>query len=195
MVENIINLLRGVVDNDYIIVGLLSILPLIEVRGAVPIGIAMGINPFLCILISSACGAISVIPNMIFVKPFINKLKETRLLRGFAVGFENEIGLKAEKINKKQFGKYFGVFSFVSLPLPLTGGYTGSTVAVFMNLNFWYSVVAIFFGNIVASSILTILSIYFREQIDIIILILTILFVFSLLVYIYKTIKRRIDRR
>ena len=192
MVNNIINFLRIVFDNDFVIVGLLSVLPLIEVRGAVPVGIAMDVNPFLCIFISSLFGTLSVIPNMIFIEPFIDKLKKTKLFCKAISSFEIDITNKAKKIDKKHFGKYFGIFSFVALPLPFTGGYTGSTIAVFMNLKFWYSVLAIFLGNICASSLLTILSIYFKEQIDIIILVLTILVLFSLLIYIYKMIASKL---
>ena len=101
MVENIIAFLRQALLNDELAVLLLSVLPMIEIRGAVPIAIGMDMNVFLAIFLSVLGATLAVIPNMIFVKPFIKYLKGTKLMKEIAENFENDVNKKSEEINKK----------------------------------------------------------------------------------------------
>ena len=188
MVNNIINLFRSIISNDYIIVSLLSVMPLIEVRGAVPVAVAMQLNPYLVVLISSLVGTLAVIPNMIFVKPILDKLKDSKLYL-LVDSFEKEVLKKGKKINtKSNTAKYISLALFVALPMVFSGAYTGSTIAVFMGLNTAKSLASILIGNVLSSTIMLVLSMYFVEQIDVVVEVVTIIFAATILVYVSKII-------
>lgn len=200
MVENIIAFLRQALLNDELAVLLLSVLPMIEIRGAVPIAIGMDMNVFLAIFLSVLGATLAVIPNMIFVKPFIKYLKSTKLMREIAENFESDVNKKSEEIAKKteikrykNLSKYIAVAMFVAVPVPFTGAYTGSTLAVFLGLNPVKSLMAVMVGNIVSAGLVALLSIYFKQHLDIIIAILAIVVLFAFLVYAYNLVfKKRI---
>lgn len=200
MVENIIAFLRQALLNDELAVLLLSVLPMIEIRGAVPIAIGMDMNVFLAIFLSVLGATLAVIPNMIFVKPFIKYLKGTKLMKELAENFENDVNKKSEEINKKtevkrykNLSKYIAVAMFVAVPVPFTGAYTGSTIAVFLGLNPVKSLIAVMAGNVISAGLIALLSIYFKQHLDIIIAILAIVVLFAFLVYVYNLVfKKRI---
>lgn len=193
MLENIVELLRGVVANDELSVILLSILPMIELRGAIPIAIGMGLHPAKALILALLGTSIAIIPNMIFVKPFLMSLKKSRLFRQLVENFEFDINAKANEINKnsskkrfRNLAKYIAITLFVAVPLPFTGAYTGSTLAVFVGLGNVKGFIAVVVGNVIAGSILTLLSVYFNEHLDLIVGILAVLVVFAFLSYAYS---------
>lgn len=198
MLENIINFLRGVIQDDNWSVLLLSILPMIELRGAIPIAIGMGVQPFKALLLAAVGSSIAIIPNIVFVKPFLVALKQSRFFKRIVDNFESditnktsEINRKAEKKKFKNLAKYVAIAAFVAIPLPFTGAYTGSTLAVFLDLDLKKSFIAVTIGNIIAGSIITLLSVYFSEHLDIVIWILAVIVIFAFLVYIYRLLFRK----
>lgn len=193
MVENIIAFLRQAVQSDELSVLLLSVLPMIEIRGAVPIAIGMEMNVFLAIFLSVLGSTLAVIPNMIFVKPFVNYLKSTKFMKNIAENFEADVNKKSGEINKKSLAKkhqnlakYVAVTMFVAVPVPFTGAYTGSTVAVFLGLNPIKSLLAVAIGNLISGVIIAVLSLYFKQHLDIIITLLAVLVAFAFVTYAYK---------
>ena len=134
---------------------LLSMIPIIELRGAIPLGMGLGI-PYGKSLLLSIVGA-SVPPFfIIFLIEYVFKI-----LRRFDF-FDRLI----TKINEKTLSKkdqidkygYLGLLLFVGIPLPGTGAWTGTLLAVLLNLNKFKSLVAIIFGNILAGLIVATLS-------------------------------------
>ena len=77
-------------------------------------------------------------------------------------------GEDVRRARKKTFGKLLGVFLFVAVPLPLTGVWTGTAIAVFLGLKKWQTILAAFAGNTVAGVIILLVSEVFFEYLDIV---------------------------
>ena len=145
---------------NYLMVLAISMVPVIELRGAIPIGLySFGLDIVPVTLLS-------LIGNLIPV-PFL-VLFGGKVLRYFA-SFEKfgrpfrkilEIGEK--KVAKMNSGAkralFWGLFLFVAIPLPGTGAWTGALIASFLNFKFKDSILAILGGVITAGIIMSIFS-------------------------------------
>lgn len=89
---------------------------------------------------------------------------------------------------RKDFKKMLGVFVFVAIPVPLTGVWTGSAVASIIGLPYPKAVISVILGNLTASSIIIVLSIFFSAYIDYIIAALFIIAALVIVVLIIKII-------
>lgn len=141
---------------EYLWVFLISMVPVVELRGAVPIGVGMGL-PLLPTYI------VAVIGNMVPV-PFILLLAKavllwcTRLPGALAKPFQwiYQKGVKGgQKLQSTAgHGIYWALFLFVAIPLPGTGAWTGCLAATLLNLKFWPSVLAVLCGVMTAGVIM-----------------------------------------
>lgn len=176
----------------------ISILPIVEARGAIPMAIGYGIHPLLA-LTYAFIGSSVMAPILIAVLlPFVKWLSKTKLFRRvgetLADKFEsksNEILSKEDETQskaKRDFKKMLGVFAFVAIPVPLTGVWTGSAVAAATKLPYHKALIAVITGNLVASSIITLLCYFFAEQIDYIILAIAIIAAIAVIALIIKII-------
>lgn len=139
---------------EYLIVFFVSMVPLIELRGAVPIGTGMGL-PWHWTLIVSIIGNCLPIPIiLIFVK------KVLTWMRGCKVKLFSKVSSfmfeKAEK-NREKIEKYatWGLFLFVAIPLPGTGAWTGALVASLFDMDKKKASLSIFSGVVTAGIIMT----------------------------------------
>ena len=145
----------------YLITLLISMVPFIELRGSIPVGIAIyKLNIFLVYLIS-IIGNIIIIPIILFGIKKILKLLENVKITKKLVALIEEKGKKAgDTILKSGKNKvYYGLFLFVAIPLPGTGAWTGSLAASFLDLDFKKSFLSIALGVITAGIIIFILSV------------------------------------
>lgn len=130
--------------------------PLIEQRGAIPVGIlAYHLNPWLVFLVS-LLGSFIPAP---FVYLFFNKILAWMKKIKFFHKFTDFIDRKIQK-GAKQVEKYMeiGLTIFVGIPLPTTGLWTGSAIAAFLGLDFKKSMLCVFLGGIISAVIITIVS-------------------------------------
>lgn len=143
----------------YLNIFLISMLPLIELRGAVLYGVALKLELFKILLLS-------VIGNMIVV-PFIFLFARKILLKGSNLKYIGKIfnyilkkGHKAgQKLqNGSKHGIYFALFLFVGIPLPGTGAWTGTLAASMLDLEFKKTVIAVLFGVLLAFVIMCTVS-------------------------------------
>ena len=134
-----------------------AMIPVIELRGAIPLGMALELPWWQSYIVA-------VIGNMIpvpFILLFITKL--IALMQKSRVRFFNAIGnwltRKAEK-NRGKVEKYsfFGVCLFVAIPLPVTGAWTGSLVAATIGMKFWKALLSCFLGVLIAGAIVTLIA-------------------------------------
>ncbi len=130
--------------------------PVIELRGAIPVGVAMGL-PLLQVLLACIIGNMLPIPIIIiFVRRvFAWMRKISPKLDKMVAWFEERANRKSGVIEKYQ---YLGLFIFVAIPLPGTGAWTGALIAALMNMRTRSALVAIFLGVIGAGLIMTVLS-------------------------------------
>jgi len=139
---------------DYLIVFFVSMVPLIELRGAVPIGTGLGL-PWETTLIVAIIGNCLPIPFILmFVKAVLNWMRHCKVELFCKVS--NWMFEKADK-NRPRIEKYaaWGLFLFVAIPIPGTGAWTGALVASLFDMNKWKTSVSIFGGVVTAGLIMT----------------------------------------
>ncbi len=148
----------------YLLVFFVSMIPLIELRGAVPIGLSplLG-NPLDLLPLYIVC----IIGNMLPV-PFIFFFARKLLVWGSDKKFIGkffkfclEKGEKAGKTlqSKTGRGSYVALFLFVGIPLPGTGAWTGTLAASLLNMDFKKSILAVTAGVVLAGIIMGLASI------------------------------------
>ena len=139
----------------YLIVFLISMLPLVELRGAIPYAVAMGIPTW------SAC-LVAVIGNMLpvpfiffFARKFLEWGKDKKIISKFCLWCLKKGEKGGQKLQAKTGqGVYVALLLFVGVPLPGTGAWTGTLAASFLNLDFKKSVVMVMLGVIMAGLIM-----------------------------------------
>ena len=140
---------------DYFWVFFVSMLPIIELRGAVPIGVGMGL-PFMTTYLVAAFGNMIPVPFILWlVKPVLQFMAKFSIFTKI-VNFVLEKGHAAGA----KFGdaKYLALYAFVAVPLPGTGAWTGSLAAALLDLDKGKSFVAVLFGVLTAGIIMGIVS-------------------------------------
>ncbi|MBR1670149.1 MAG: small multi-drug export protein [Butyrivibrio sp.] len=139
----------------YMIVFLISMVPLIELRGAVPYAIAMGL-PVLPSYIIAIIGNMVPVPFIFFFARKVLEWGKDKPLIGPFFRFCLEKGHKGGEKLKEKAGKglYWALFLFVGIPLPGTGAWTGTLAASILDMDFKKSVRAIVCGVILAGIIM-----------------------------------------
>lgn len=138
---------------------LLSMVPLIEQRGAIPLGVIIhDMNPWL-VFIVSFLGSLVPVPFILFFFSYIFEwLGKTRLLKWFYDFVDRKVQKGKDKIEKYE---KWGLIIFVAIPLPTTGLWTGSAVAAFLKMNKRKAAIYIITGGFISATVITILSLIF----------------------------------
>ena len=151
MAEQIIESL-GAIPNEIKLI-IISMLPIIELRGAIPVGVLLGMPPIESFLIS-VVGNLIPIPFVILLgRPIFNWLKKTKLFARLMEKLEKRIEKKADSVMKKAA---LGLYIFVAIPLPGTGAWTGALIASMFDMRFKYALPAIVLGVLTAGIIMTV---------------------------------------
>lgn len=127
---------------------LTAALPIIELRGAIPVGISLGLSPIHAASIAFI-GSLIPVPFILFtIRPIFNYLKTTKLFKNMVHKItERSINNNSGKIQK--YGVW-GLILIVAIPLPGTGVWSGSLIAALMNMRFKWAFPAILVGNLIA---------------------------------------------
>ena len=134
---------------------LTAALPIIELRGAIPVGISLGLTPIHASILAFI-GSMIPVPFILFsTRPIFNYLKETRTFKKLIHRITDKSMNKSGKIQK--YGAW-GLFIFVSIPLPGTGVWSGSLAAALLDMRFKWAFPAIFVGNLIAGILIMGLS-------------------------------------
>ncbi|MBO5520450.1 MAG: small multi-drug export protein [Eubacterium sp.] len=143
----------------YVIVFLVSMVPIVELRGAIPIAVGMGL-PLVPSYILAVIGNMIPVPFIYFfarkllewgkAKPVIGRFFTFCLEKGKAGG---------EKLQQKAGrGLFWALLIFVGIPLPGTGAWTGTLAASLLDIGFKKSVVAVMLGVLLAGIIMGLVS-------------------------------------
>ena len=192
MKEAIVEFLQSITDNPYLTVVLTSMFPLIELKGAIPVGTALGLGLWQTAGLAYIGSTIISLPIFFLLVPVFNLMKKWKPLSRLVEKIEGVFKRQAEKVRAKGGAGNvkrmlsMGVYIFVALPLPLTGVWTGTAIAVFLGLNFKESILPIVFGNLTAGSIITLLTYLFKDYVEYIILGLFAVAIIMLIVFIVK---------
>lgn len=153
LVTSLIELLKGL--NKDIIVFIISLLPILELRGGLLAASLLKVSFFKGYILSIIGNVIPIPLVLLFLEKIFNFLKKIKLTKNIIIKLENKILSKKKQIDK--YG-YLGLLLFVGIPLPGTGAWTGSALAVLLNLDKKKSFIYIILGVILASIIMSILS-------------------------------------
>ena len=134
----------------------MAALPVLELRGAVPYGVAMDL-PLPAVLTVSILGNLLPVPFIIlFIRQILAWMKsKSRRLRGIAEKLEARAQAKGDILVTYET---LGLFILVAIPLPGTGAWTGSLVAALFDLRMKHALPAIFLGVITAGLIMSVVS-------------------------------------
>ncbi len=143
----------------YFWVLLISMVPLIEIRGAIPYAVGMGL-PLVPSIIVAVIGNMIPVP---FIYLFARKVLEWGKDKKYIGGFFTWCLEKGEKGGRKLEtkagrGLYWALFLFVGIPLPGTGAWTGMLAASILDMDFKKSTLAVLSGVLLAGAIMLALS-------------------------------------
>lgn len=139
----------------YILVFLISMVPLIELRGAIPYAVGFDLPTVPSYIIAVLGNMVPVPFIFFFARRFLEWGKDKKVIGGFCswcIG-KGEKG-KEKLLSKSKNGIYIALLLFVGIPLPGTGAWTGTLAASFLNLDFKKSVVVVMAGVILAGCIM-----------------------------------------
>ena len=141
----------------YLIVFLVSMVPIVEWRGAIPIAESLDLNIFIYYPIAIIGNLLPVPIIYLFARNVLEWGKDKKLTKKFFT-WCLEKGEKGGKKLKKAAGEkgiFWALLLFVGIPLPGTGAWTGTLAASFLDLDFKTSVIAISLGVILAGIIMS----------------------------------------
>lgn len=178
MTEFLHNIFASIFNNNVILATIIiATLPVIELRGAIPFATNPGFWGTHTMSNWTAfgwsfLGSSMIVPiiALIFL-PLINWLKTTKLFRKLAIAIENRVKSKTkniknadeknERFSKSYWKKVLAVFIFVAIPLPFTGVWTGTCVAVFIGLDYLSTCISVIAGNLVAGILISLILQFF----------------------------------
>ena len=148
-----VNNLGGVFSAEAIVF-IVSLLPILELRGGIIAGFLLGLDLVPSFLIAFIGNIIPIPFILLFIKFIFKVLKKTRM-KGIIEKLENKAISKSDKIQKYA---YWGLLLFVGIPLPGTGAWTGSLIAALLNMDIKKSFFIIVLGVIMAGIIISVFS-------------------------------------
>ncbi len=141
---------------EFLLTVLVSMVPIIELRGGIPFGVAAGLPVWMAFL-AAVIGNIIPAP---FIIVFIKRIfawmrRKLPKLNRVVDKLEQKAHLKGQKVSKY---KYLGLAIFVAIPLPGTGAWTGSLAAAFLDMRLRKAMPAIVLGVVVAGFLISVLT-------------------------------------
>lgn len=153
MVDNILSFLQMLPPELKAMI--ISAIPIIEVRGAIPIGLSFGMAPFYTLVLCYIGSMIPVPFILLGIRPVFNALGKVKWI-GKILDHLSTRSMKKSK-NIQAYG-FAGLVLFVAIPLPGTGVWSGAMAASLLNMRIKSSLLAIAIGNLVAGTMITLIS-------------------------------------
>ena len=162
--------ISNLIGNDILATLVMSLFPLIELKGSIVFARLAGLDFLLSLLLSYLGSTIVFIAVYFLLKPILNLLKRFKFISSLAFKAESYCQEKAQEAIEKQKKKGKGtninqtllkqlvVGIFVAIPLPMTGVWTGTAIAVFLNLKFKEVILPITIGNLIAGVLISLLA-------------------------------------
>ena len=156
MLETLSLWLHSTMTGKVLLTALISMLPVVELRGGLPAGVALGL-PIPLSFAASLLGNMLPVPFVIlFARPVFQWVRaRIPALGSFVTKLETRAYAKSKNVKKYEA---WGLLIFVAIPLPGTGAWTGALIASVLNMRLKRAVPVIFLGVIIAGSIMTVLT-------------------------------------
>lgn len=206
MADKLLEILKHVTTDGKLLTLLLSAFPLIELKGAIPIGLKSGLSIWQAGLLGYVGSSLVSIPLFFLLIPIFNLLKKIPFIKNIIVKVEGVFHNKARKLASDAYKKHQNLgelteqmaeektrrilknalLIFVAVPFPVTGVWTGTAIGVFLGLKFKETFPAIVIGNLIAGSIITLLTAFLSDYVDLIIYVLLAIAIVMLIIFIIK---------
>ena len=150
---NFLEILQQTETGEMLITFFLSMVPVLELRGAIPIGVGIGLQPLTAMLVSVVGNMVPIPFIILFIRRIFAFLRRNfPQVDGFLTNLEKRAHLKGKKVSKY---KYLGLCIFVAIPLPGTGAWSGALIAALLDMSLRRALPAIFLGVLIAGGIIT----------------------------------------
>lgn len=148
--------LMDTMAGEFTLTMLVSMIPVVELRGGIPFGVAAGL-PVWAAFIAAVIGNLIPVP---FIIVYIRRIfqwmrRHMPRLNSLVDKLERKAHLKGQRVTKY---KYLGLMLFVAIPLPGTGAWTGSLAAAFLDMPLRKAVPSVIMGVLIAGMAISILS-------------------------------------
>lgn len=142
----------------YIIVALISMVPVVELRGAIPVAESLGLNIFIYYPIAIIANMIPVPFIYLFARKVLEWGKDKKIIGKFFTWCLEKGEKGGAKLKEKagETGTFFALLLFVGIPIPGTGAWTGTLAASFLKLGFKTSIIAVMLGVLIAGIIMSV---------------------------------------
>ena len=140
---------------QYLYILAISAVPVIEQRGAIPLGILLyKLDPVLVTLVSYVGSLIPMFFVIYCFTPIFKWLSTKKILKWFYDFVDNKV-----RKGKENVERYYviGLAIFVAIPLPMTGVWTGSAVAAFMQMNKKKAFLSVSIGAAISAIVITVI--------------------------------------
>lgn len=141
---------------EFLLTLLVSMVPVVELRGGIPFGVTAGL-PVWAAFLAAVIGNLIPVPFIIVYIRRIFQWMRRRIpkLNRMVDALERKAHLKGQKVTRY---KYLGLMLFVAIPLPGTGAWTGSLAAAFLDMPLRKAIPSIFAGILIAGIVISILT-------------------------------------
>ena len=137
----------------YLVTLIVSMVPVLELRGAIPIGVGLGLSHFEAMVVSMIGNMLPVPFIILFIRPIFKWMtRKSEKLGRVVEKLEARAEGKWDKVHKYQF---FGLAIFVGIPLPGTGAWTGALIAAVMDMRMRSALPSIALGVVMAGLLVT----------------------------------------
>ena len=132
-----------------------AMMPILEIRGAIPVGVASGLDPWLAFAVGFVGNMLPIPILILLTRKIIEWLKKHNMLVKLTAWLENKGSKGAQKVQKYSF---WGLFILVAIPLPGTGAWTGALVASLLAMRLKRALPSIAMGVAVAGLIVLLVT-------------------------------------
>ena len=148
--------LTGTMAGEFTLTMLVSMVPVVELRGGIPFGVAAGL-PVWSAYLAAVIGNMLPVPVIIvYIRRIFQWMRRrSARLNDLADRLERKAHLKGQKVTKY---KYLGLAIFVAIPLPGTGAWTGALAAAFLDMPLRRALPSIFIGVLIAGAAVSALT-------------------------------------
>ena len=141
MLNLIPNTLKHIPNEVMVII--MGALPISELRGAIPLGLSLGMSMGKAFWLSVLGNTIFIVPALFLLEPVSNRLRKFKIWSRFFDWVFEQTRKKSDLIQKYEA---LGLAIFVAVPLPMTGAWSGVIAASLFKIKFRYALVAITCG-------------------------------------------------
>ena len=145
---------------EYIKLFFLSMVPVVELRGTIPLGIAMRLNPVYTYMVCVIGSSIISVPVVLMFRQVIDYLRHRKYFNKVIRWIDKKIEGRAKKLKAASI---LGLIVFVGVPLPTTGSWSGSALASIFKMRVFESLLGIFIGNAIAGAVMLTVSMHVAE--------------------------------